>query len=145
MFFPPTLLCMLYGRWIITESKDASMRSSGNSEVWDEMLQKLKTVKAMRNEDFNTVQKKMDDEEEMRRSKNATLKEIEQKESELREIHELQNEINRCEPENVKLRQKLNEQVKEAGFTADSDLASFSAKHDEMLLNLQEKREELKK
>ena len=128
------------------------MRSSGNSEVWDEMLQKLKTVKAMRNEDFNTVQKKMDDEEEMRRSKNATLKEIEQKESELREIHELQNEINRCEPENVKLRQKLNEQVKElrdnvkeAGFTADSDLASFSAKHDEMLLNLQEKREELQK
>ena len=81
------------------------MNSSGNSEVWDEMLQKLKTVKAMRNEDFNTVQKKMDDEEEMRRSKNATLKEIEQKESELREIHELQNEINRCEPENVKLRQ----------------------------------------
>ena len=128
------------------------MRSSGNSEVWDEMLQKLKTVKAMRNEDFNTVQKKMDDEEEMRRSKNATLKDIKQQENELEEIHELQNEINRCEPENVKLRQKLNEQVKElrdnvkeAGFTADSDLASFSAKHDEMLLNLQEKREELKK
>ena len=128
------------------------MNSSGNSEVWDEMLQKLKTVKAMRNEDFNTVQKKMDDEEEMRRSKNATLKDIKQQENELEEIHELQNEINRCEPENVKLRQKLNEQVKElrdnvkeAGFTADSDLASFSAKHDEMLLNLQEKREELKK
>ena len=152
MLFPPTLLCMLYGRWIITESKDASIRSSGNSKVRNEMLQKLKIVRAMLNEDFSAIQNKMEAEEKMRRLKNTTLKEIEQQENELREIHELQNEINRCEPDNVKLRQKLNEQVKElrdnvkeAGFTADSDLASFSAKHDEMLLNLQEKREELKK
>ena len=81
------------------------MNSSGNSEVWDEMLQKLKTVRAMLNKDFSAIQNKMEAEEEMRRLKNTTLKEIEQKESELREIHELQNEINRCEPENVKLRQ----------------------------------------
>lgn len=106
----------------------------------------------MRNEDFTEIQRKMDAEEEIRRRENATLKDIEQQESDLCEIAKLENMIERCEPEKLELAMRFDEQVKklssyvpEAGFTADDDLASFLAKHNKMLLALQEKSTHLQK
>ena len=71
-----------------------------------------------------------------------------QQESDLYEIERLNIMIECLEPDVLQLTRKLDEQVKklnsdstEAGLTADNDLASFSGKHDEVLLSLQEKRE----
>ena len=64
-------------RWIITESDD--VRSSGNSEVWEDLLKKLENVKAMVNENFIAIQQRMKAEEERKRIENATLREKQQR------------------------------------------------------------------
>lgn len=136
-------------RWIITESND--VRSSGNSDIWQEILEKQRNTKAMYNEDFSEVKHIMVDEEERMRLKHATLQEIAQQEADLCEIEKLKSKVECLEPDVLQLTQKLDEQMKklsrdfpEAGLTADNDLASFSAKHAEVHLDLQEKRDQLK-
>ena len=143
-----TVLCMLCYRWIITESNDA--RSSGNSEVWEGIMEKLKNVRAMLNEDFIAIQRNMEDEDNWEKIRNTTLKEIQQQERELNEIAELENMIGRRESERIELVQELEELVKkltsdvpELGFTANDGLISFSTKRCNMQSVLQQKRNHL--
>ena len=115
-------------------------------------FEKLENVRAMKNEDFIDIQRKMVAEEEREKMKNTTLKEIQQQQRVLSEIVELESEIDRCEPERIKLVQKLEEQVKkltsdvpEAGFTVEDNLDSFSATYSKLLCDLQLKRNHLQR
>ena len=143
----PYVCCTMH-RWIITESDD--VRSSDNSEVCEELLEKLKNVRVMLNEDFVAIQQRILAEEEMEKKKNTTFQEIQQQKEELEEIAELESKINSCEAERVKLVQEFEEQVKklssnfpETGFTANDDLDSLTAKHYNLQCDLQQKRNHL--
>ena len=50
-------------RWMITESND----SSGNSGIWEELLEKQKNVVAMYNKDYIEIRSKLENEEKTRR------------------------------------------------------------------------------
>ena len=114
-------------RWMITESND--VKWSGNSGVWKEILEKLKSVVAMFNDDFSTIQCTLEDEEKTRRLKHATLQEIAQLESDLQEINELETKIDELKSNVVQQNATLGEEVEvlnadipEVGLTADSDI-----------------------
>lgn len=133
-------------RWMITESND--VKQSGNSGVWKEMLEKLKSVVAMFNDDFITIQRTLEDEEKTRKLKHATLQEIAQLESDLQEIKELETKIDELKSNVVQQKAILGEEVEalnadfpEAGLTADSDIAT---KHTNILLAYQEKEGQLR-
>lgn len=128
-------------RWMITESNDVS--TSGNVGVWKELLEKLMNMKPMYNEDFIAIQNIMEVEEETRQLKHATLQEITQLESDLHESRKLESIVECLQPNVNQQQRELDERLKKlstdfpefkAGLMADSNGASFSAKHDKVLL-----------
>ena len=82
---------IIWHRWMITESND--FKSSGNSGIWRELLEKQKNVVAMSNEEFIAIQSILEDEEETRRWKHATLEEIAQLQTDIQEIETLKAKL----------------------------------------------------
>ena len=136
---------ILLHRWMITESND--FKSSGNSGIWKELLEKQKNVVVMYNEDFIAIQSKLEDEEKTRKWKHATWKEIEDLQTDIGEIGALKSKIEELEPNILHLRQLLDERVMalkadypELQLGADTDLSAYHAK---LLHDCQEKRDQL--
>ena len=136
---------IIWHRWMITESND--FKSSGNSGVWEELLEKQKNVVAMCNEDFIAIRSILEDEEETRRWKHATLEEIAQLQTDIQDIETLKSKMEELEPNILHLRQLLDERVMavkadypELQLAADTDLSAY---HANLLCACQEKRDQL--
>ena len=132
-------------RWMITESND--FKSSGNSGIWTELLEKQKNVVAMCNEDFIAIRSKLEDEEETRKWKHATLEEIAQLQTDIQDIEMLKSKIKELEPNVLHQRQLLDEGVMalkadypELQLAADTDLSAY---YGNLLCACQEKRDQL--